>query len=188
MPSRKLDHEDRLIRQLSRRSRESGRQTREPLTWRDRDRLKDRSKHANRDPRDFPRPASNRARYLEERTRKASLDAANALFENPDRRADEHKLLRATSTELDQLANAFIEKYGYPSDPELLARLVEHSSIDVVKQALERLQTVLPDLDDRQRDSLVQSLKLVSMMGREPAARRAASGFLRRNKLSHGPI
>ncbi len=187
MSKRYLDAEDRMIRRLGEREERSRRGEREPLSWRDRDRLKDRSKHANLGPVGGGRSGS-KAAFLEQRNRKANLAAADALFKKPDQQAKEEAILKARSTELDELIDDYLEAYGYPNSLEVLVRFTEHSSVSVVRNALKELQEKLPNLTDRQRDDMVQSLKLISMMGRDPSARRAVSGFLKRNKLAHVPI
>ncbi len=187
MSRRYLDAEDRMIRRLGEREARSRRSEREPLSWRDRDRLKDRSKHTHRDP-ISTRSGTSRAAYLEQRSRKANLAAADALFKKPDQQAKEQAILKAKSSELDPLIDSYLEAYGYPGSVEVLVRFAEHSSVTVVRNALKELQEKLPNLSERQRDDMVQALKIISMMGRDPSARRAVSGFLRRNKLAHVPV
>ena len=188
MSRRFLDAEDRMIRRLGEREERSRRGEQEPLSWRDRDRLKDRSKHANRPTTAGGRNKSSWAAFAEQRNRKANLAAADALFKKPDQQAKEEAILKATSQELDALVDAYLDAYGYPNDLAVLVRFAEHASLTVVRNTLKELQEKLPDLTDRQRDDMVQSLKLIGMMGRDPSARRAVSSFLRRNKLAHVPV
>ncbi len=179
MPKKLLDDEERLIRGSNPPDREKTPFEREPVSWRDRDRKKDRSAHSSPDsqPRSVSSPQN---RFLVEQQRKSDLEAAGSVFSNPARESLERKLLSATSDTLERLGNEYIQMYDYPVRFDVLARLVDHPKGEVVKAALEKIEPILAEQTSDRRQNLLQAVKLVSMMGRDPIARRAASSFIRR--------
>jgi hypothetical protein len=184
MPKRFLDDEDRLIRG-SQPAEPTRRETeREPTSWRDRDRKKDRSAHTSADPREGKPAVSAPSRFAAEMQRKGNLSAANALFSNSAQETLEKKILAAAGESLPRLVEEYLQQYPLPASFELLARFVEHPSGEVVKQVLEQLEPMLPEQPVDKRNSLIQAVKLVGMMGRDPVARKAATSFVRRATAS----
>lgn len=179
MPPRKLlDDDDRPIRGRAA-NQERDKPEREPLSWRDKDRSRDRSAQAT----PTPRPdALFGNRFKAEAERKSALSAAEALFANPGKEGLERKLLNATPSTLEAVGREYIEKYGLPDQFETLCRLVEHPSGEISTQALEKLKPLLPGQAPARRQTLLQSLQLLTMTAKDPQTRKAATAFLRRSK------
>lgn len=186
MPPRKLlDDDDRPIRGRST-PQEREKPEREPLSWREKDRSRDRSSPVSGQASASPRPdalfGSLNNRFKAEAERKNALSAAEALFANPGKEGLERKLLNSTPSTLEAVGKEYIEKYGYPEHFEALCRLVEHPSGEISTQALEKLKPLLSTQTPARKQTLFQALQLLTMTAKDPQTRKAATAFLRRSK------
>lgn len=190
MPRKLIDDEDRLIRGSTSFTEklDARRETaeREGISWRDKDRMKDRSAHTTQDSRERPQPAAvGPNRFVAEQARKANLAAADALFANPARDALASKLLNATPATLEAMGRSYVEQHGFPDSVDLLARLLEHPSAELVRGALEKLEPLMASAPPAKKNQLIQSVKLMSLAAKDPAVRKAAAGFVRRTQGNH---
>lgn len=180
MPRRLIDDEDRLIRGKHSSDNRGERPEREPTSWRDKDRSKDRSAHGAKDPRERETPGMVN-RFKAEQERKGNLAAAEALFANPGKDALEKKILMATGSALELAGREYVEKYGYPFSYDILARLAENPSGDIMSGALERIEPLFASQSPQKRQNLIQALQLISLSAKDPVAKKAAASFISRS-------
>lgn len=190
MARKLIDDEDRLIRGSTpfsdklERPRDGA--SREALSWRDKDRKKDRSAHGAPESRDRTQTAQGGGnRFVSEQARKSNLAAAEALFANPARDALAQKLLSATPATLEATGSAYVAAHGYPDSLDLLGKLLEHPSPELAVGALEKLEPLLASAPPVKKQQLMQTIKLISMAAKDPVLKKAAAGIVRRVQGSH---
>lgn len=179
MVKRLIDDEETLTRSKPGGTRRE-RPDREPTSWRDKDRAKDRAASSNPENRDRgAAPPVNR--FKAEMERKGNLAAAEALFANPARDSLEKKLLAAGPSTMEEVGREYVEKYGLPPSFDILAKLAEHPSAEIALLALEKIEPLLGSQTPPKRQNFLQAVQVVSLSGRDASIKRAASALLRRS-------
>lgn len=144
-------------------------------SWRELDKLKDRSRHRRDE-----KPAFEGNKRQQAYGRSLALNHANKLFKekkNPEQMAAEEALEKAKGTApFEDLAKAFFEKYGLTKDWHVHLLLAAATASSVAVPAIEALMESAAKLDKTERRGVVSSLKTIAMAGKmksKAAAKRA---------------
>jgi len=178
---RRFDDEDRMIRRIGGNTSKRKGGERERRSWREIDQRRDRGSQTSTSSSNGRTSSdkSPRGRFNAEQARRGHLAAADALFSNPAREDKERQIVAAEPSKLKELVDTFLHEYGWPGNYDVLARLTEHPDPAIVQEALERIGPLFSTASPERQQSLIQSLKLLEMMGKDPATRRAAKRFTR---------
>ncbi len=144
-------------------------------SWRELDKMKDRSRH-----RKDEKPAFEGNKRQQAYGRSLALGRANELFKekkNPEQMAAEEALEKAKGTSsFEELAQAYFEKYGLTKDWRVHLLLAETAASGVAVPAIEALLESAAKLDKTERRGVVSKLKTIAMTGKmksKAAAKRA---------------
>ncbi len=138
---------------------------RERSSWREIDRLRDRSRHGRQE----PKPAASQKQ--QEKIRQAALKQAEALFAGKQKRPEYKKALakledlRATP-QFTAAAEKFLQDFGLPEDWRGLMLFLDYPDASVVGEALEGLHRLLPTQSMTELQGLKGKLRTLSLTSR----------------------
>ena len=133
---------------------------REDLTWREKDRRKDSSKHSDqgREGRDRKRPLD---RYATAQAQKAQAAALDGLFAN----AGSPKLAKAVENATDRVAlqtalDAYFEAEGkFPPNPDFLERALDTRKDRMLRDIVAAIEQALPEASANRRKVLLRKMQ-----------------------------
>ncbi len=150
----------------------------EKKSWRDIDRVRDKSSHVSDDP-DAQRPQSPKKEwaqkmYLKEienlfRGKKATPEHAAALNEI-------HK--RAGTKKFNTAVRKYVKEYGLPDDWSTLFLLLDYKDVKIVRQAAEKLVSIIDDEPLNKKEGLKSKLSIMAMTADDDEVREIAQEHL----------
>jgi hypothetical protein len=146
-------------------------------SWREVDRLRDRSRHGRQEPKP---PASQKQ---QEKIRQEALKQAEALFAGKQQRPEYKKALakledqRATPQFLAAAEN-FLQDYGLPEDWRGLMLFLDYLDSTVVAEALQRLQQLASSQSMTELQGLKGKLRTLSLTSRFLEVKEQAAAML----------
>lgn len=151
----------------------------EKPSWRDIDRMKDRSRHVSKD-RTEPRPKSPKKEwaqkmYLKEianlfKGKKASKEHAIALREIHE---------RTGTKKFNTAVKNYLKEYGLPEDWSTLFLLLDYKDTDVVRQAALALKELSGEVSLSLKEGLKSKLNIIAMTTSNEDLRDVAEEILR---------
>jgi hypothetical protein len=151
---------------------------RERPSWREMDRLRDRSKHTRPERRE---PSGPRARATSQAAKQAYLRKLDEKIfggKGSPAEKDAAAVRDARGTRgFSAACDAFVEKRGFPESPDLLLLFLDHENPDVVLKALEVLAPLARE-NAVDRDALGKALRRVKAMTDDPDVEAAALALL----------
>jgi hypothetical protein len=146
-------------------------------SWREIDRLRDRSGHGRQEPKP---PASQKQ---QEKIRQEALKQAEALFAGKQQRPEYKKALakledqRATP-QFSATAETFFHEYGLPEEWRGLMLFLDYPDSTVVAEALQRLQQLAPSQSMTELQGLKGKLRTLSLTSRFFEVKEQAAAML----------
>jgi len=150
----------------------------EKPSWRDIDRQRDKSAHTSRDT-DPQRPKSPRKEwaqkmYLKEienlfKGKKATPEHAGALNEIH---------LRAGTKKFNTAVRKYIKEYGLPDDWSTLFLLLDYRDIKIIRQAVEKLVSIMAEEPLNKKEGLKSKLSIMAMTAEDDEVREIAQEHL----------
>jgi hypothetical protein len=146
-------------------------------SWREVDRLRDRSRHGRQEPKP---PASQKQ---QEKIRQEALKQAEALFAGKQQRPEYKKALakledqRATPQFL-AAAEKFLHDYGLPEEWRGLMLFLDYPDSAVVAEALQRLQRLASSQSMTELQGLKGKLRTLSLTSRFLEVKEQAAAML----------
>jgi hypothetical protein len=146
-------------------------------SWREVDRLRDRSRHGRQEPKP---PASQKQ---QEKIRQEALKQAEALFAGKQQRPEYKKALakledqRATPQFLASAEN-FLHDYGLPEEWRGLMLFLDYPDSAVVAEALQRLQRLASSQSMTELQGLKGKLRTLSLTSRFLEVKEQAAAML----------
>ena len=145
-------------------------------SWREIDRLRDRSPHTKR------RKSSEselekalRSKWLKERY----LKEVEKLFSGKKASAEHDKALKAIhkaygTNRFNRTVKKYVEEYGLPEDWGTLILLLDHKDPQIVCQALEALKALYPEKGLVEKQGFLSKARVLAMTARKEEVREAA--------------
>jgi hypothetical protein len=146
-------------------------------SWREIDRLRDRSRHGRQE----PKPSVSQKQ--QEKIRQEALKQAEALFSGKQQRPEYKKALakledqRATQQFLGE-AEKFLHEYGLPDDWRGLMLFLDYPEAAVVVEAMQRLQQLAPSQSMTELQGLKGKLRTLSLTSRYLEVKEQAAAML----------
>lgn len=141
-------------------------QDREKLSWRERDALKNKSRHLPKEDRE-----TRTHKNLQMRKDALAKQALDALFKpqkNKDQEAAWKKMSALRGKEFEKSAAEYIVTYGMPKEWDDLLRLLDHENADFLVQILDRLQALSADQTKAARELALGKLKILNITHEDP--------------------
>jgi hypothetical protein len=146
-------------------------------SWREIDRLRDRSRHVRREekkerPQKIDRWKSGRAREALERLLKGERGTLehDKLFNKIHTSYGTESFLRHVK--------AYIERYGLPDDPSTLMLLMDTKDEKIIRDVIDRFESIYPNLTDRMKEDVKRKVSIVRLTERSQKVRERAEAFL----------
>lgn len=154
---------------------------RERPSWRDIDKMRDKSAHVERE----KRPRGHKAKERAERERKAALAAAERLFAGKKATPEHDKALAALhshygTSKFLATARKYLKDYGLPDDWGSLILILDYPEAAVVAGALERLAPLYPEAGVTKQMGLKAKVETLALVAKDAGIRQVAEEFLRR--------
>jgi hypothetical protein len=150
----------------------------EKKSWRDIDRVRDKSAHVSDDP-DAQRPQSPKKEwaqkmYLKEienlfKGKKATPEHAAALNEI-------HK--RAGTKKFNTSVRKYVKEYGMPDDWSTLFLLLDYKDVKIVKASIEKLVSIMDEEPLNKKEGLKSKLSIMAMTSDDEEVREIAQDNL----------
>jgi len=154
---------------------------RERPSWSEIDKMRDRSRHVERE----RAPRSPRAKAHAERERRAALAAAERLFAGK-KATPEHAKAQAAlhdhygTPKFLPTARKYLKEYGLPDDWGTLILLLDYPEAKVVGEALERLAALYPEAGVTKQRGLRAKVETLALVARDAEVQRVAAEFLQK--------
>jgi len=147
---------------------------REKLSWRERDRLKDRSKHVSQEKPEF-RKKSPKSEWLSKQYRKQ----ADALFagkkETKEHQAAHSALRKYHGTDkFNSTAKKYLKEYGLPDDFSTLFLMLDYKDGEIVKQVLDLLKAKVSDQSLKIQEGFKSKVRIMAMTADDEEIRELA--------------
>jgi len=149
-------------------------------SWREIDRLRDRSPHTRRRERSESHlEKALRSKWLKERY----LKEVEKFFSGKKGSEEHEKALKAIhraygTNRFNRAVKKYIEEYGLPEDWGTLILLLDHKDPGIVCQALEALKNLYPQKGLVEQQGFVSKTRVLAMTARQEEVREAAQSIL----------
>ncbi len=134
------------------------------LSWREKDRRKDK-----RNVDEVRKSQSPKQKYQDEKAKKDYLKNLNTLFGGKKSGKEHDKELKALKESFSNKVNfkqnveAYIQKYGFPDDWDVLLLLLKLNDRTILKQTLEVLRTKIETIDHTKKRILKSEIEILKM-------------------------
>lgn len=150
---------------------------RERPSWREIDRLRDRSRHVRREERreskqKFDRWKSGRAKEALERL----LKGEKGTLEH-DKLLNKIHLSYGTEGFLKAVKD-YVKKYGMPDDPSTLLLIMDSKDDEIVLEAMDKLRDIYGKLKDKMKEDAKRKVSILKLSARSYEVREKAKEFL----------
>ncbi len=145
-------------------------------SWREIDRLRDRSPHTRRRERsESSLEKALRSKWLKEKY----LKEVEKLFSGKKGSEEHAKLLKAIhrsygTSRFNRVVRRYIEEFGLPEDWGTLILLLDHKDPEIVCKALEALKDLYPQKGLVEKQGFVSKARVLAMTARKEKVREAA--------------
>lgn len=151
-------------------------------SWREIDRLRDKSRHVRREerkekPERIDRWKTKRAKEALERILKGKKGTLkhDKLY---------NKIHSSYGTEnFVKNVKSYIENYGLPDDASTLMLIMDTKDEEIIMGAIDKLGTIYHDLTDRMKEDVRRKISIIKLTERSESIRQKAEAFL--EKFSH---
>jgi len=150
----------------------------EKPSWRDIDRQRDRSSHTRGDT-DEQRPKSPKKEWAQ----KMYLKEIENLFKGK-KASPEHSVAlndlhqKAGTKKFNTAAKKYVKEYGLPDDWSTLFLLLDYKDIKIVRQAVERLISIMDEEPLNKKEGLKSKLSIMTMTAEDDDVREIAQEHL----------
>ncbi len=149
-------------------------------SWREIDRLRDRSSHTRRPEKDQPElEKALNSKWLKERY----LKEVEKLFSGKKGSAEHDKALKAIhrtygTTRFNTTVRKYVKEFGLPEDWGTLILLLDAKDVSIVCQALEALKGLYPQKGLVERQGFLSKARVLAMTAQKDEIREAAQVVL----------
>ncbi|MCX8118434.1 MAG: hypothetical protein N3G78_10930 [Desulfobacterota bacterium] len=151
----------------------------ERLSWREIDRIRDRSRHAPKEPLQGRR-RSKRSEWLMKRYRKEADKLFMGKKGTREYQKAQEELDRAYGTErFGEIARAYLDQYGLPEDWRTLSLLLDHTDPEKVLEVLRTMRTLYETRSAAERQGFRSKLDIMAMTASHPEVREMAEEMLK---------
>jgi hypothetical protein len=151
------------------------------LSWRERDKQKDRSGHRSEE-REYDSSRTFKKDYQKERYKK-HLEEFFSASKKPSEaeRKELKKLSDAKSPDkLKKACDKYIKEFGIPKNWDSLLLFVDYPEGDLLETILLAMEKLLPEQPPTRQENFRQQLRLLKMTTSNPSVRKVVEAFLTR--------
>jgi len=146
----------------------------EKKSWRDIDRVRDKSAHVSDDP-DAQRPQSPKKEWAQ----KMYLKEIENLFKGKKATPEHETALneihkRAGTKKFNTAVRKYVKEYGLPDDWSTLFLLLDYKDIKIVQVAVEKLISIMDDEPLNKKEGLKSKLSIMAMTAEDDDVREIA--------------
>ena len=137
----------------------------ERLTWSEKDKLKDKSRHVSRDKSEYKKKPSAK----EEWAKKQYLKEIEKIFSGEEEKTEEEKKAMQKISDhygkntFNRTVEKFIKKYGIPNSWETLMLILDYKDQRIVEKALNALRGLMAESSAAEREGFKSRVKILAM-------------------------
>lgn len=149
----------------------------ERLSWREIDRLRDRSRHVRKEEREERKKGPDRWRSGRAR------EALERLFKGEKGTLEHDKLYNKIhksygTPSFNKNVKNYIEKYGFPDDASTLMLIMDTKEEEIIIGAIDKLTRIFSGLSDRMKKDVARKVAIVKMTEKSEKVKEKAEAFL----------
>ncbi len=137
----------------------------ERLSWSEKDKLKDKSRHVSSDKSEYKKKSSAK----EEWAKKQYMKEIEKIFSGEEEKTEEEKKAMQKISDHDgkntinRTVEKFIKKYGIPNSWETLILILDHNDQKIVEKALNALRGMMAESSAVEREGFKSRVKILAM-------------------------
>ncbi len=150
---------------------------RERPSWREIDRLRDRSRHVRREER------KERVERPDRWKTARAKEALERLLKGEKGTLEHDKLYNKIHSSygtksFTKNVKSYIEKYGLPDDASTLMLIMDTKEEDIIGDAIDKLALIYNELPQKLKEDVIRKISIVKLVERSEKVRRKAEAFL----------
>ena len=159
---------------------------RERPDWSEIDKMKDRSKHVDKEKQERETPEKPKRTSYAHKKYKEKLEEFFSLGKKKEDKIKNEELKKIKEIKNRSLymkaATEYIEKNGYPKDLDFLLTLLDHKETEKIMESIKVIEDLYKGETDTRKDIIKQKIHILEMTASDPKIQQLAEEALERMK------